>query len=224
MDWSVSPTVQDVPGIVGRGIDNYRKSILPLSGMAVVVIGLYGGARLTAQRFVDSGDLGVAFAIDAIGLIVASIIALPWFKLALAIESEEPYGMDSPGSLQWGSMVVASLFFWGGVLLGIRYMVGIPSIFVLIWYGFFGFAVAAGVKPGLTALGHSVRLGQGRRWIVAMMAFVLGFINLLGALPIGAGINVLTVVAAVLLLIVTTNVSMGAGAHLFHWLDVSEEI
>jgi len=143
--------------------------------------------------------------------------------LALAIEREEPDGMDSPGSLEWGSMAVASLFFWGGVLLGLRYMVGIPSIFILIWYGFFGFAVAAGVKPGLTALGHSVRLGQGRRWIVAILAFVLGFINLLGALPIGAGVNVLTVVAAVLLLIVTTNVSMGAGAHLFRWLEASEE-
>ena len=222
MDMTHSPTMQDIPGIVGKGIDNYRRSALPATGMALAVLALYGAARVTAQGFVDSDDLLIAFAIDFAGLVAASILALPWFRLALSVERGEDDGMPSPEGLQWGSMAVATLFFWGGFLLGIRYMVGIPSVFVLIWYGLFGFAVASGIAPGLKALGTSVRLGQGRRWTVALLAFVLGFLNFLGLLPIGAGVNPGTVVATIVLLAVTTNISMGAGAHLYDWLRTSE--
>ncbi len=212
-----------MPAIVGRGIDNYKKSFLPASAMGLAVLVLYGAARITAQSAVDSNDLGVAFAIDAVGLVAATILALPWFRLALRTEWEiEADAQSELSDLKWGSMVVAALFFWAGILLGIRYMVGIPSIFMLIWYGLFGFAVAAGVSPGLKALGTSVRLGQGRRRTVAAVAFVLALFNLLGLLPIGAGVNAITIVGAVLLLTVTTNVSLGAGAHLFDWLVRSE--
>ncbi len=216
---TASPTVHDVPSILERGFGNYRRSLVPASAMAVLVILVYGSARIIAQNSVDEGNLGTAFAIDALGLVLATVLALPWFRLALATERG-----SSPANLplEWGSMLVAALFFWGGILLGIRYMVGIPSIFMLVWYGLFGFAVAAGTKPGLNALGTSVRLGQGRRWAVAATAAVLAFLNLLGLLPIGSGLNPLTATVAVLLLVATTNISMGAGAHLYDRLKESE--
>ncbi len=223
VDMSQSPTLQDIPAIVGKGIDNYRRALVPATAMAFVVLAVFGVARVIAQRFVDDGNLLAAFVIDFAGLSLASVIALPWFRLALQVERGKPAAMPSPSSLEWGSMVVATLFFWGGVMLGIRYMVGIPSIFVLIWYGLFGYAVATGVGPGLRALGTSVRLGQGRRWTVALLALVLAFMNLLGLLPIGAGVNPVTVTATIVLLAITTNVSMGAGAHLFDWLAISEK-
>lgn len=224
MQRTASPTLQDIPEIMSRGIENYRRSLIPSSGMALAVLVLFGAARLTAQRFVDSNDLLIAFMIDLSGLVAATILALPWFRLALNIERGSASTEVAPANLAWGAMVVGALFFWGGFLLGIRYMLGIPSVFVLIWYGVFGFAVADGTTPGLNALGASVRLGQGRRWTIAVLAFVLAFLNFLALLPIGTGINALTAVGALLLLIITTNISMGAGAHLYDRLLQSEQL
>lgn len=193
--------------------------------MAIAVLALAGAARLTAQQFVDDENLLPAFIIDAAGLAAATVLALPWFRLMLSAEREEEISLPAPSSLGWSSMIVASLFFWGGVLFAIRYLgllflIGAPLI--VVWYGLFGFAVADGTAPGFNALGVSVRLGQGRRWTLGVLALILGFLNFLALLPIGAGVNPATVAAAFMLLVVTTNVAMGAGAHMYDWLLQSE--
>ncbi|NND03564.1 MAG: hypothetical protein HKN91_12335 [Acidimicrobiia bacterium] len=231
MDKTASPTLQDVPRILLRGVDNYKNAFVPASGMAILVLALYGTARVAAQSSVSSNDLGVAFAIDAIGLVVATVVALPWFRLALRTEWRiEADAQADLSEVKWRSMVVSALFFWGGMLVLLRYgnvlgvpaLVLIPVILMLVWYGLFGFAAAAGIAPGLKALGTSVRLGQGRRGTVAAVAISLALLNLLGLSPIGSGVNPATIAATILLLTVTTNVSMGAGAHLFDWLVRSE--
>ena len=193
--------------------------------MAIAVLALAGAARVTAQGFVDDENLLPAFLIDAVGLTAATVLALPWFRLMLSSERNEEVTFPSPSTLGWGAMIGAAIFFWGGVLFAIRYLgalLALGSILVVIWYGFFGFAVADGTSPGFNALGTSVRLGQGRRWTVAVLALILVFLNFVALLPIGAGVNAGTIAAAVVLLAITSNVSMGAGAHMYDWLIKSE--
>jgi hypothetical protein len=212
-----------VPGILGQGVATFRGAIGPRMGLAVLVLAIAAAARALAQTGVDDGKILVPLLIDFFGMTVATIIALPWFRVTLNVEREA----DAPAralleGLAWGPMIVGALFFWGGVFLGLRYLYGIPSVFVLIWYGLFAFAVASGEDQGLNALGASVRLGLGRRSVVAGVAVVLAILNFVALTPLGGGVNPLTIAATIGLLAVTTNVSMGAGAHLFVWLVESE--
>lgn len=214
-----SPSVQDVPSIIGRGFATVRGALWVRILYAAVVLSVAGSARLYAQSFVDDGQILVPMIIDFLGMSLATVLALPWFRIVLSTER----GTEEAGTtLAWGAMAIGSAYLWGGIFLGLRYLLGIPSIFVLIWYGFLGFAVADGATSGLKALGTSVRIGQGRRGVVGLLAAVLLIFNLFGAFPLAAGVNPATGLATVAVLAITTNISMGAGAHLYDRLLESE--
>ncbi len=213
---ATSPTVRDVMTFLAAGLRTYRAVFLPGTAMAVAVLGVFGVARATAAAMASEGDLVVALLVDLLGLLAATVVALPWFRVVLAAARHRPTSMAEaiqPHGL--GAMFGAAFFFWAGVLLGVRYLLGIPSIFVLLWYGLFGYAVADGETSGMRALGTSVRLGQGRRAIVGAVALVLMLFNLVGALAIGVQQTPVTIAITLVLLAVTTNISMGVGAELY---------
>ncbi|NNC43953.1 MAG: hypothetical protein HKO03_12015, partial [Acidimicrobiia bacterium] len=114
--------------------------------------------------------------------------------------------------------LVASLFFWAGVLFGLRYLFGLPSIFVVVMYAFYGYIVAERTHPGgLRALGASVLLGQGRRIAIGAIGALLLILNLFGAIAIGfEDLNATTRwVLTIIGLLITTNISMVIGAVLY---------
>ncbi len=201
--------------MIGAGARWYRTNLTWGSLAAIVVLGVYGGMRVLASSLVDRPLLSVG--IDFAGLILATTVALPWFRLAL--DSEDGDGGPRPTfRLPFGAMFGGSFLFWAGIFLGFRYLAGIPSIFVLVWYGVFGYAIADGRRSGVRALGDSVRLGQGNRAIVALMGFLLLSLNLLGAVSLGVNASPGSVAVAFVGLMITTNISMGAGAQLYRAL------
>lgn len=210
---TTEPAPRDALTILAAGAATFRR--MPVSGslFAVIVFGLFWVGRASAAERVAEGSLAIALLIDFVGLVVATVASLPWFRTTLRAHRD---GAElGPAGRQIKPMLVATLFFWGGVLLGIRYLYGIPSVFVLIWYGVFGYAVADGESSGLKALGISVDLGQGRRTAVAAVGLVLALLNLLALLPVGYNLGTAGLAISGVLLVVTTNVSMGAGAELY---------
>jgi hypothetical protein len=195
--------------------------LIPGTVMALIVFAVYGSARAYAATLVNDDQLIAAIFVDGGGLVIATVAALPWFRRTLVAIGYDDEELPSAAS-RITAMLAAAIVFWAGILFGLRYLYGIPALFVLIWYAVFGFAVAGTEERGLKAMGISVRLGQGRRGSVAALGIVLLIFNLAAAAPIGLEISPLTIVAASLLLAVTTNISMGAGAHLYRWLSESE--
>ncbi len=221
METVTSPAPRDVFKLLGRGVRVYRSMLISGTVMALVVFAVYGSARAYAATLVDDDQLIAAIFVDGGGLVLATVAALPWFRRTLIAVGADPNGLPTSAS-RITAMLAAAIVFWAGVLFGLRYLYGIPAIFVLLWYALFGYAVASTNERGLKALGTSVRIGQGRRWSIAALGIVLLPFNLAAAAPIGIEISPLTVVAAALLLVVTTNISMGAGANLYRWLVESE--
>jgi hypothetical protein len=200
-----------------RGLANYRAHPISNSAMAVVVLAVYGAVHTSAGALAARQPL-LAVIVDLGGLVVSTVLALPWFRSALAAEEKTRAGLHADSLRGVAPMAVAAFLFWAGVLVGLRYLAGIPSLFVLIWYGLFGYAVAAGQRSGLRALAASIDLGHGARGAVATMAAMLLVLNLLGAIPIGFNQAPWSLVAALVGLTITTNISIGAGASLYYRL------
>ncbi|MBK5267225.1 MAG: hypothetical protein JJE47_07305 [Acidimicrobiia bacterium] len=151
------------------------------------------------------------------GMVATTTVAYPWFRLALASID----GTAAPFHVgRFYDQAVASAFFWAGVLLGFRYLYGIPALFVLVMYAFFGYAVVEEPRRGgLKALGWSVQVGTKRRVGIFAIVALLLTMNLLAFIPIGLGTGSLFVAATALLLTVTTNVSIVSGAVVYRALE-----
>lgn len=202
-----------------HGFSTYRKNVIPASLAALPVLGLYGASLVVTSNMTESPEL-VTLTVTLAGLVIATVFAAPWFRMTLNMErglDNWRAAMSSP-PLQFGAMFSAAFLFWAGIQFGFRFLYGIPSVFILVWYGLFGFGVAEGEKSGPKAIGTSVRIGQGRRPVVATMASVLIALNLIGALPVGFGITPLTIALSIIGLTITTNISMSAGARLYQRL------
>ena len=213
---------QDLGSIIGRGVQTYRRSIVGSTLFAAVVFAVWGAGRVAAGTAIGDGNVVLGYVTDFAALTLATFVALPWFIHTLAAEDEQPLGIGGALSSSVGrfsAMLGASFFFWAGVMLGIRYLFGIPSIFVIIWYGLFGFILADKGGKGLLSLGSSVRLGEGRRWTIAGLAAILAMLNLLALTPVGNGLTAVNVGLAALLLSITTGISMGAGAALYRRIE-----
>lgn len=154
-----------------------------------------------------------------LSLVAATVAAYPWFLAALRSIDED--GRPPPFELvRFADQTVAALFFWGGVLFGLRYLFGLPAIVVALLYAFFGYAVADEQRRrAMRALGWSVHIGQGRRLKILALGLALGALNLFALSVIGAGLNPITVAIAGVLVIVTANMSIVAGARLYRALE-----
>ncbi len=198
------------------GWSRYRAHFVPVTLAGAATFAVYGLFRWWSDVIEGPWE---SFGVELAGLIVSGAAALPWYRgaLAAADDTEAPGWSSEPERFR--DLAVASVFFWAGVLLGLRYLRGIPAIFVVIFYAFHGFAVADGKRrKALRALGHSVLLGQGKRLGVAAVGGLLLLINLLAFLPLGFSINPATMALTVAALLITTSWSMVCGALVYRAL------
>ncbi len=201
-----------------RGVAGYARNFLPLTAAAVVTFAAYGVFRVQAQAALDQERQLLSIAIDLVGLVLAGTVSLPWFAYAICAARGKPIYFLAPlrDGLQFVAQFVCAFWFWAAVLLGVRYLFGIPSIIAVLLYGFYGYVVAdRASKGGLRALGTSVRLGSGRR--VALFAIMTLFIvfNFLAAIPLGYGVTAVTITGTVAAFVITSNITMVAGACLY---------
>lgn len=211
-----------VGSIFGAGVKGYVANLVPISLAAAATIATYLAFRLPAQAAAEGGRLLVSLALDLVGLVVAAVVAYPWYTYALAAADGRPIDPVAPfrTSERFSAQAVASFWFWAGVLLGLRYLYGIPSLLALVFYAFYGFVIADGsTASGLKALGHSVILGHGRRvGLFAIGALFMAF-NLFGAIAIGFDVNPLTIGLAFAGFVATSSITMVSGAAIYRMLD-----
>lgn len=208
------------------GVRGYVKNIPALSLAAAITLGSYLAFRFPAQSALDRDDLLVSIILDLVGLTLGSIVAYPWYSYALDAADGQAADIGRPFR-EWrrfAPQFVASFWFWAGVLLGLRYLLGIPSILVVVFYAFYGFVIADNnAETGLRALGTSVRLGEGKRIGLMAIAGLFLMFNLFGAIAVGFEVNALTIALAVAGLSVTTSITMVAGARIYRLLQTGLE-
>jgi len=208
--------------LFATGVRGYLTNLGPLSMAAGATILLYAAFRVPAQLAFTDDRVVLSIGLDLIGLWLAGTIAYPWYSYALDAADGEPVDVRRPFQhpIRFRYQAAASFWFWAGVLLGLRYLFGLPSILVVVFYCFYGFAVADGSSPsGVRALGRSVYLGEGRRIGIMALGGVFLIFNLFGALALGFAVNPLTIVLAVVGLVATTSVTLVAGAQVYRVLE-----
>lgn len=204
------------------GVRGYFRQPIPLSAAALVTLSVYLVFRLQAQAAFEAGDIVQSIVLDLVGLVLASIVAYPWYSYALDADRGDPIDVRSPlrNKRLFYTQAVASFWFWAAVLLGLRYLFGIPSLLAVVFYAFYGFVTADGkVDGGLMALGTSARITEGKRIGILALAGVFFFFNIFGAVALGFAVNAGTIILAVAGLTITTNITMVSGAHLFRLIS-----
>ena len=216
--------------VLSRGFKGYTANIIPLTIGAIVTMGVYAPFRWYGQQLFDDERFFRFMAVEVVGLVIAGTIAYPWYFYALDAARGKKSQLAEPfeNPRRFAVQAVSSFWFWAGVLLGVRYLLGLPSIVVLLLYAFHGYVIAAGKsKSGLLALGTSVRLGQGRRFGLLAIGVLLLILNFVGA--VGAGFEQLDLPVRIGLafigLCVTTSVSLVVGAVLFDvlWEEMGDD-
>ena len=99
---------------------------------------------------------------------------------------------------------------------------GLPSILALIFYALLRLCRGRGSGCSLRALGVSARLGEGRRVGLFAVALIFLVFNLAGAIALGFLVTPLTVALAFVGVLVTSNITLVAGARLYR--TFSEEM
>ena len=194
---------------------DFKASARSLALPTLVTLSVYAGFRVLVPTIEDPWLL---FGTDVLGLVVTTVVAYPWFLAALRAVDED--GGPDLDLARFGDQMVAAIFFWAGVMLGIRYLFGLPSLIVLVFYAFFGYAVADHERRrGLKALGWSVYIGAGNRVRVFVIGLLLGLVNLFALGTVAAGVNVVTIAVSAIIIFVTSNVTLVAGAHLYRSLE-----
>lgn len=204
-----------------NGVRGYLKNIPALTIASAATLGTYLTFRFPAQRAFERDEIVASLGLDMLGLLLASIIAYPWYSYALdAIDGDGvDVGRPFRELRRFRPQFVASFWFWAGVLLGLRYLFGLPSIVVFAFYAFYGFVIADGEETsGLRALGTSVRLGEGKRIGLLALGAVFLIFNVFGAIALGYGVNALTIVLAIVGLTITTSITMVSGAGVYRLL------
>jgi hypothetical protein len=199
------------------GVDGYRRNFVILSVAGALTLSTYLAFRLYAQAALADGRIARSIVFDLAGMILASVVALPWYSYALDADRALPVDPAKPFRSigLFAPQAVASFWFWAAILLGLRYLYGIPSILALVFYAFYGYVVAEGRVTGLQALGISARLGEGRRVGLFAVSLIFLVFNLFGAIALGFFVSPLTVVLAFLGVLVTANITLVAGARLY---------
>lgn len=206
--------------LISTGVRGYLANALPLSLAGAATLATYLSFRLPAQSLFRANSIALSIAMDLAGLVIAGVVAIPWYSYAMDAAQGRPAEIAAPlRRASFSAQAVASFWFWAAVLFGLRYLWGIPSVVALVFYAFHGFIVASGgSKSGLKALGMSAAIGEGRRFGLFGVAVVIAMFNLLATLPLGLGLSPATLVATGLAMTVTASISLVAGAHLYHVL------
>lgn len=206
----------------GAGWDGYKSNALGITLAGAVPLSILFLARLVAAGIANPWT---SFFTELALVVVASSLALPWYRAALAAIDGEKFSFRE--QLQnfdrFKVLIGGSIYFWAAILLGFRYWSGLPSLLVLVLYAFYGFVVADSERGVIMSLSYSVFVGQGRRiGIFAIITLLLMF-NFLAFLPIGLGVTVATPFLVFVLLAITTSFSMVCGAAVYRALDSTTE-
>jgi len=216
-----------VGAVFAAGLRGFVAHPGPLMVAGAATLGAYLAFRYPARRAFEDGDVLRSILVDLAGMILASVVATVWYSYAL--QADRGNGVDITRPFRhvrlFGVQAVASFWFWAGLLLGLRYLYGLPSIVALLFYSLYGFVVADLAPPsGLKALGTSVKLGQGRR--LGLLAFAALFIvfNLTGAIALGLDTGPAGMVSAFLGVNVTASVTLVSGARIYRVLSGSAQM
>ena len=216
-----------IASIFRTAIVGFVKNPIPLFVAALATLATYAAFRIPAQTALNEDLIVRSLAIDLVGLVIAGVVAFPWYSYALDVADGKPIDIRKPFESFWWikPQLVASIFFWAGVLLGFRYLFGLVSILVVVLYAFSGFVLAEGKqRSGMKALGTSVALGEGKRIGLVAIASLFLLFNMFGAISLGFGaVNALTIGLAVLGLAVTTSMTMVGGAVVYRTLQNKEQ-
>ena len=181
------------PGeMFARGFKGFGSGAVPLMLAGLATLSVAAVASLPAADLRDDGRNYAAVVVSLLGLVVGGTLAYPWYHYALSASRGKSIQVMEPflDTKRFFAQAVASFWFWAGVLLGLQYLAGIPSIFILVLYAFHGYLIADGkVVGGMRALGTSVRMGQGRRIGLFGLATLFGLFTFMGALPMGYDFN-----------------------------------
>lgn len=196
-------------------------SVVPLTLGALMTFAALFLVSLPARNLLEQDRTAAYIALNLLGLVLAGTASVPWYRYALAAADGHEAALAAPFVSDPGRFLqqfVASFWFWAGVLLGIQYFGGIPSLIVILLYAFHGYVIADGkAKGGMMALGTSVRLTSGRRVGLFAVGGLLFIFNLFGFIGLGAE-TLPTPIRAVLLAIglsITTSITLVMGAMLY---------
>lgn len=219
----IKPFPIPIPEMFRRGLRGYVANAVPLTLAAIATFGVLALSVIPAWGEQDRFRI---LAVTTIGLILATTAALPWFSYALNAARGEPVDVAAPfrDGTRFVDLLVCAFWFWAAFFLGFQYLRTLfgPILFflVVVLYAFFGFVVAdRAVEGPLRALGTSVRLGEKRRFALFAIWVLFFVFNFVAALPIGWGVNPVTVVITVITLAMSTSVTMVAWACLYDTLN-----
>ena len=218
----IKPFPIPISAMFQRGLRGYVANVVPLTLAAVVTLGVYAAFGIPAAGAFNDGDTVRYLGLNITGMVLASMVALPWFTYALNTARNEPIDIAAPfrDGTRFVDQLVASFWFWAAFLLGFQYLLTIPALFVAVLYGFFGFVVAERAVDGpLRALGTSVRLGEKRRIALFALLVLFFMFNFAALFPLSLGVNPVTVVITLITLAMTASISMVAWACLYDTLD-----
>ncbi len=213
-----------VAEIFRTGVVGYAKNVVPLTAAALGTLGTYALFRIPAQSALNADDVVRSLILDLVGLVLAAVAAYPWYWYALDVVDGRPVDVGAPFQApdRLPAQFVASIFFWAGVLFGLRYLFGLPSIVIAVLYAFYGFVIADGkTKGAMRALGKSVAIGEGKRLGIFALAGLFLVFNLFGAIAVGFEVSALTIVLAILGVAVTSSITMVAGAKVYRILEAT---
>lgn len=220
-------TLAEFPISIGelfkRGVVGFRNNAARLLGAGLLAAVVVVPFRIASEIVGDGNPTLVSVLIDTAGAVAGATLALPWFRYGLAASRGEDLrtvkAFDRPK--QFVVMAVCSFWFWAAVLLGFKFLYGLPSIFAIVSYAFYGYVIADNSDAtGMWSLGQSVKMGDKKR--IALMSIGVLFVafNLVAGLPIGYAVNAFTIGGAALGLLVTSSITMVSGGALYDALKV----
>jgi uncharacterized membrane protein len=196
----------DIAEAFRAGWRGFVANIAPLLIVALVVWVVTAVFNVRANQ----SPAVVQFVLGVVSFFVGQVVAIVWISLALAIVDGREITTDTllPSGATLVSYIIASLLFSLMFAIGLVLLV-VPGIMVAVALGLYGWAlVDKGLDP-IEALRHSSRITSGNRWSV--------FVFLLAALAL----NIVGVLLLVVGVLVTSAVTLIAGAHLYRQLDGS---
>lgn len=194
-----------------------REPVLLLAGGALT-FAVFAAFRIPAQMAADDGRWVPSLVLDLVGAVLAATAAYPWFNYALDAARGEDASFLKPFRYpsRFVAQFVAAFWFWAAVMLGLRYLAGIPALLAAVFYAFYGYVVVDRRDlGGLEVLGTSVRLGDKRRIALFAILALFAVFNFVAAFPLGYGTGPAPLAATVALLLVTTSITLVAGAALY---------
>jgi len=204
------------------GVEGFLRAPVALLLGGVITFGVSMATFLPFRDRINDNPGAPELVLIFVGFVLAGTASYFWHSYALDAARGNDIDLAKPFRTleRLPAQLVASFWFWAGLLIGIPMML-IPALIVLVFYAFYGYVVVD--RPelgGLKALGTSVRLGFGRRialFAIAALALMLNFI-----IPGMAFMIEVTAVAVPLwlaLLVVTTSITMVGGAALYDVLN-----